>query len=1674
MGRGHALPCAVVRATSFALWGVVFLAAGPLWAGAISGTVRDAGTSDPLPNVTVGVFEAGGSWAGSATTDALGTFTVSGLADGAYHARTWNAVGYVNEIYDDIPCLAYCDLSRGTPIAVSGGGTVAGVDFTLGLGGRISGTVAEEGTLTPLAGVSVSLLDSSGNYVDSASTDASGAFLLPSGVPAGSYFVRTNNSLGYIDEVFDDVPCTADCALVGATPVTVSVGAVTSGIDFLLTGGAQMAGTIRDAATSAGLADVWVEVITAGGTYVAYGYAGAGGAYVTNPGLPPGTYFVRTDNSLGYVNELYDNLPCLQCSDLVGATPVVLAAAGVRSGIDFDLDRGGRISGTVTEAGTGTPVADARVAVLDGRGRTVSWGYGDAAGHYETSEGLPAGSYYVRTYNSSGYVNEIHPGLPCVASCSITGATPVSVATGATTPGIDFALARGGRVSGTLRDAATSAPLAGLWVHVGTASGGTLTSGSTDSTGGFVTQDGLPSGTYYAITSNRGGYINELYDDLPCAGCSLGGGTPIAVTAPGTTADVSFDLQAGGRISGRVTDSASGAPLSGVSISVYNAAGTNVSYATTDAFGNYVTDAGLPAGAYYLRTDNRQGYINVRYPNLACNGSVCPITGGSAVAVTLGATAAGIDFALDAGGRVAGAATDALSALPLEGVSVGIVAPDGTWLTSATTNALGLWVSGAGLAAGTYYAYTWNSLGYINQLWNGVPCMSYCSPVGGTPIPVSLGATTPGVDFALQVGGSVRGTVTDVLSSAPLANVSVSLTSTLGGGGSATTDSLGRYAIVGLPAGSYYAQTGNSQGYINEVYDDIACLPFCNSQAGTPIAVLGGTATSGIDFQLARGGRVAGTVSDAATGLPIGGVSVSIVTSTGSTVASATTDLSGNYLSQAGLPAGSYFVVTRNSQGYINEVYPGALCVGSCNVAAVGTPVTVAAGSTASGIDFALGAGGRVAGHVTDVASGAPIGNVSVRVSDPTGRSVSSGFTDALGGYLTQEGLPSGTYYLRTSNSVGFKDELYDDRPCLGNCTVTNGTPVAVSIGSTTTGRDFALEAGGRLAGHVYDSASSAPLPSVSIQVVDASGRSVTSGYTDSAGAYLTGTGLPPGTYFARTSNSAGYVNELFGGALCVSGCVVTSGTPIVVSAAGVVSGIDFALDLGGRIGGTVLDASTLAPLSSISIQVFDAAGQYASSGFTDWLGNYLTRDGLPTGSYYLRTSNSVGYVNEIYNGLPCVGPCDVAFGTLVAVTAGATTSGIGFTLEAGARVSGTVTNAASTPLASVYVEVMDAAGAVVASAATDGLGSFLTGSGIPSGTYYVRTQNSLGYVNQFWNARPCVSSCTVAIGDPLALSAPATSAGINFALTLDGDALDGDGIANTIDRNAVTGADESTVYSNDFNDIPLAGSTNGSVTSRGGFTVTVGDVSPGGVRASVSGAGALATIESCPTGGPEGVLLDVAGETAIIDCRGGSTHVRATTATPTVELRDPPSGAGTMVLLTTDQGATIGSPVSADASNTLALPAVFVDAAGTTVGSFELDPGESVDANVDSTGTITATVVFGNITFTVGTESVTLSTGETHTFTYGTATEILEGLLPQIDAFLASGDIRHPATARFLEFRVRQAIWLIDRGRERQARLTLNLLTRELILFARVRLVTPVVRDTLVPQVQEAITRLP
>ncbi len=69
----------------------------------------------------------------------------------------------------------------------------------------ITGTVTDAGTGAPLNGVSVRVYNTVNSQVASVTTNASGVYT--ASVPgAGTYYLRTLNSLGYIDEVVQQQP----------------------------------------------------------------------------------------------------------------------------------------------------------------------------------------------------------------------------------------------------------------------------------------------------------------------------------------------------------------------------------------------------------------------------------------------------------------------------------------------------------------------------------------------------------------------------------------------------------------------------------------------------------------------------------------------------------------------------------------------------------------------------------------------------------------------------------------------------------------------------------------------------------------------------------------------------------------------------------------------------------------------------------------------------------------------------------------------------------------------------------------------------------------------------------------------------------------------------------------------------------------------------------------------------------------------------------------------------------------------------------------------------------------------------------------------------------------------------------------------------------------------------
>jgi hypothetical protein len=878
-------------------------------------------------------------------------------------------------------------------------------------------------------------------------------------------------------------------------------------------------------------------------------------------------------------------------------------------------------------------------------------------------------------------------------------------------------------------------------------------------------------------------------------------------------------------------------------------------------------------------------------------------------------------------------------------------------------------------------------------------------------VALPAGGTLADVNFALARQG-VAGRVTDA-SHAGLGGVTIQVYSAAGAAvTSATTSSvvgsLGTYMTTQLPPGTYYVRAGGGTGGTGRVvehFDNVTCVG-CSPATGDGVVVLAGQASTGIDFELEHTGGISGSVTDAAGLAGVAGARVDFLTPSGAMVSSSNTVAAGTYTSPA-LPAGSYLVRAQGPSGtsYMTEVFSGLTCA-PCTVTD-GMPVTVASGATTTGVNLALQRGGQISGTIRDGITNDPVGSIVVDIFDSTGASV--GVTSpslATTGAYTSGGLPAGTYYARArvspgapEGSRGYIRTLYNGVPCSG-CSPLAGTPIVVAANVVTGNTNFLLARGGTIAGHIKDAVTNLPIQGVTVQLFNSGGLVAGFATTGVDGNYLPVEGLGDGTYYARTTNGRGYLNQVYAAFACqAANCTPTSGTPIPVVGGAAVTGKDFALSPGGRVAGRMRDSATGATLAGVTASVLDSTGQVIGAGVSDLSGAYLS-GGVPPGAYRVRTQNRIGRVNEVHPDVQCLGCNPALVGSAISVLPGSTVSGIDFALDAGSRVTGMVTSGGGN-LPGIEVGVW-ATGAPFAAATgiVRETGTYTTDAGLPAGTYTARTQNSLGYVNERWDDKPCLTECAAGAGDPIELAAPAVKSGIDFVLELDVDS-DGDGILSSVDT-------APTVSSADFSDVPQGGTTTGTIAQRSGWTLAIADLSPGGVRAASGGSGfEPAVLHVCPSGAHEEIWLDADGAVASVVCSDtGSTSAKATSNRP-VQMRKTIGGLTTVVNLTPGQGATMGSPVVADPANLEPLAIALRNPAGQDVGAFALDPGESAEAVV-SEGVITVNVFSGTVDVTVGGETETLGVGESREF--GTVCQPLS-----IVGVTASPEVLWPANHRMV-----------------------------------------------------------
>ena len=1110
---------------------------------------------------------------------------------------------------------------------------------------------------------------------------------------------------------------------------------------FPLTAAAQT-GTVTGTVTSASgaaLPGIDVEITRVDGSGGFAAVSGPDGFYTIN--VTPGTYVAFTSTGAGQVNEIYDNVQCpgfctLETAIAAGARFTVAAGATV-PGRDFSLEAGGAIRGRVTdEASVG--LAGIVVFIRDANDRLVTSRTTNGTGDYVTQVGLKSGAYYASTSNSAGYFNEIYDNIDCGVGCPTTVAavgTPIPVTAGATTPNIDFALQKGANISGTVTAAGTGSGV-GATVFIYNATGAFITAANTALPGGSYVTPALRAGTYFAFTSNTEGFIDQLFAGVSCEGAceDVVSGTPIVVSTGGTAPNRNFVLQPGGRISGIVRAAATSAPLANVTVRVTDGSGAAVGFGLTDGAGAYVTN-GLPAGVYYAYTESFSGFLDEIFDNVSCPLNDClghgPVTHGAAIPVVVGATSAGRDFALDRGGRITGRVTNASTGAAAQGVTVQAVAVSGA-SGSAIANSLGDYTI-QGLVPGDYAVLTGGAgpRGLINEIYNDIPCLLTCSTatalLAAPKVTVALEQIASGINFALAPGGSLSGVVTNAASGAPIPNVRVRIltraANTISTAPAVTTNASGAYTANGLPPGSYYGYTENESGFINETHGGLACAGLCEGTEPTvsaPIEVAAGAAVTGIGFALDPGARIRGRITDAATGGPLEFVQVRVVEASGRLATLAESDSNGNYVSRAGLPAGTYYASTDSHPGFVKEVFANVPCTGCADIDAVatGTPIVVAAGATVIGRDFALDAGGRIQGTVTDAATGVIVPFVNLQVFDAAGRFATLGSSGAAN-WISDQGLPTGTYYA-FSSAFSHVNEVYENVPCPQGCVgsmAAGGTPIAVTAGAIATGRNLALALRTGVPGPPRDIA----IAATTIGLIIDWTAPIAGGQ---AASYVLEAGLTPGTTavsFSVTDSrflAAGVPQGLY--FLRVRG-INAAGTgpasaefPLLVGPAGPLPGAPTALRLsviGTRLMLTWNDAVSGGAPANYLVEAGTATG-IANIATLPAGSRAFTYDPVPGGFYFLRVrgQNGTGIgapSNEVMLVMGGVPAPPAAPRRVGAVVAGSTVT-LNWSAPAG-------------PVTGYVIEAGSATGLSNLAVLPIGAVTTISFPGIPPGIYYVR-----------------------------------------------------------------------------------------------------------------------------------------------------------------------------------------------------------------------------------------------------------------------------------------------------------------------------------------------------------------
>src|SRR5258706_254470 len=487
---------------------------------------------------------------------------------------------------------------------------------------------------------------------------------------------------------------------------------------------------------------------------------------------------------------------------------------------------------------------------------------------------------------------------------------------------------------------------------------------------------------------------------------------------------------------------------------------------------------------------------------------------------------------------------------------------------------------------------------WLGQYYRDVPFF-FPRPHRPTPVPVTAGKTTRGIDAALAVGGEVDGTGRNK-AGRPLARICAEALGRAGRvflfGGYAVSARNGRYAAHAITPGTYqvfFQRCGNKGNYAPVWWKHSVTMAHA-----TKIVIKSGTIAGHIDPVMPKGAVITGTVRGGGpTGRRLGGICVFAEGRTG--YADSITGKAGNYR-LVGLTTGKYRLFYRR-------------CRNRGNSLPVQRKVSITLGHTISGFDVFLRLGAIVGGVVTD-SHGQAVAGICVEIE---GRHGFGGGRTGRDGSYSVNAMPSGSYKVRFSGGCGNAGS-YAPQFYRGEANIASADLVELTAGQTTSRINAAMQPGATITGIVTDAAGNR-LSRVCISFVPVSGLQSPFFFfgpgfavTKKDGSYVL-RGMPAGSYVIHFVDC---INRTYGSRWYQHKASPQAGTPVTVTPGGATTGIDETLAPGGSISGLVRDSSG-APLRGACVDAVDATAQSEGFARTDPTGHY-TIPALSTGSYQL------------------------------------------------------------------------------------------------------------------------------------------------------------------------------------------------------------------------------------------------------------------------------------------------------------------------------------------------------------------------------------------------------------------------------------------------------------------------